>query len=164
MASTENTLLAIKEKLERDGFEITWKNPFIEWSHGKLPPYSSTGPDDDNTFYIYDISVPKITPFDFVMVTIFIDDSIRFELSIFYSKALDDVDEADEIDKIYDKHAKIWSPKTTEYFSDIAIEHSLQWNTEYDVHIEDSLYGDVPTEQQDKVVLIMDAIKNNSKR
>ena len=52
-------------------------------------------------------------------------------------------------------HATEWSPETSVYFNGIAMEYSLQWDTEYDVFIEDSLYGGFPFDSVDQIVSLM---------
>lgn len=119
--------------------------------------------DIGDTLYIPDPPVRKIVPFDFVMVSLRTDhDHIFFELSLYYCKELEDVVDVDAINKIYDRHAGDWAPKIDGYFNDIATEFSLRWDTEYDVYIEDSLYGNFFLESSDKIISIMKAIKEQS--
>ena len=119
--------------------------------------------DIGNTFYIPDPPVRKITPFDFAAVQLnIVADFIYFELYLYYCKELEDLVEADEIAEICTRHDADLAPKMTEYFNDIAIEFSLQWDTEHDEYIEDSLYGSFPCESSDKIVSIMRAMKKKS--
>ena len=156
-------ILKIKEELEKEGFKTTWQDPFYAWVHGTPLDQEPLKHDIGDTLYIPDPPVRKIAPFDFAAVRLGIHpDSIYFELSLYYCKELEDLVEADEIEEIFDRHATEWSPKRTEYFADIAIEFSLQWDTEHDEYIEDSLYGNFPFESSDKIISIMKAMKKKS--
>lgn len=72
---------------------------------------------------------------------------------------MEDVVDANTINEIYDRHATEWFPKIAVYFNDIVREFSLQWDTEYDEYIEDSLYGNFPVESSDQIIPLMQAIK-----
>ena len=154
------TILKIKENLEREGFKTTWQDPFFAWIHGT--PLDKKGSEHSigDTLYISNPPVRKVTPFDFTMVSLRSDhDHIFFELSLYYCKELEGIVDAHAINKIYDRHAGDWAPKMAVYFNDIATEFSLRWDTEYDVYIEDSLYGNFPVESPDQIISLMRAIK-----
>ena len=154
------TILKIKEDLERECFKTTWQDPFFAWVHGIPLDKGESEHDTGDTLYIPGPSVRKIMPFDFAMVSLRTDhDHIFFELSLYYCKELEDVLGADAINKIYDRHAGDWAPKIDGYFNNIATEFSLRWDTEYDVYIEDSLYGNFPVESPHQIISLMQAIK-----
>ena len=153
----EKVILSLKEKLEKEGFKTTWQNPFFAWVHNIPLDQKPLDYEYGKKFYIYDPPVPKLTPFDIAAIALScsINDHIYFEFSIYYDKVLEDIIEADDINDLYDHHATEWSPETSEHFNGIAMEYSLQWDTEYDVFIEDSLYGDFPFDSVDQVVSLM---------
>jgi len=156
-------ILKIKEELEKEGFKTTWRNPFIQWLHATSPHLQASENESGHTLYIGDLPVPKIAPFDVAAASLRIDlDRIYFELSLYYSKELEDVIDADAINEIVHRHASDWSGKIVSYFNDIANEFSLEWDTEYDIYIEDTLYGNFPVESADKIISIMKAIKKQS--
>jgi len=153
-------VLKIKEDLEKEGFKTSWQDPFFAWVHGIPLDKGGSEHDIGDTLYIPDPPVRKIMPFDFAMVFLRIDhDHIFFELSLCYCKELEDAVDADDINKIYDRHAGDWAPKIDGYFNDIATEFSLLWDAECDVYIEDSLYGNFPVESPDQIISLMRAIK-----
>ena len=154
-------ILRIKEELEKEGFKTTWRNPFFAWVHDiPLDKWESESKISD-TLYICDPPVPKIVPFDFAAVRLNIHPvHIYFELSLYYCKELKDVVDADAINEILTRHAADLAPKMAVYFNDIAMEFSLQWDTEYDEYIEDSLYGNFPVESSDQIIALMQAIQN----
>ena len=79
-----------------------------------------------------------------------------------YYKEMDDAveaGEADEIDEIYTRHDADLAPQMAVYFNDIAIEFSLDWDTEHDVYIEDSLLGTFPAHSPDKILILFQRLK-----
>jgi len=153
-------ILKIKEELEKEGFKISWRDPFFAWVHDIPLDQGESENKISDTLYICDPPVPKIVPFDVATASLKIDhDQIFFELSLYYCKELEDIVDADAINKIYDRHAGDLAPKLAVYFNDIAMEFSLRWDTEYDIYIEDSLYGNFPVESPDQIIVLMGAIK-----
>jgi archaellum biogenesis ATPase FlaH len=67
--------------------------------------------------------------------------------------------DGDVINNIFDRHATDWSVKMNDYFFDIASQFSLLWDTEYDVYIEDCLYGCFTFQSHQQILSIMKAIK-----
>jgi hypothetical protein len=151
-------LLEMKERLEKEGFKISGKVPFFEWLRPRPSEPKGAGDQIGDMLYILDPPVPKITPFDIAAVGIRIDDQIYFCLSFYYHKILEDVTDAEVIDRIYDQHASSWGPDLAAYFSEIASQFSLQWDCEYDDFIEDSLYGTFPIHSADLVLALVRAV------
>jgi len=160
---TRQIILKIKEELEKEGFKTTWQDPFYAWVHGNPLDQEQLKHNISDTLYIADPPVQKIVPFDFTAARLQINpDFIYFELFLYYCKELENAIEADEIAEICTRHDADLAPKMVEYFNDIAIEFSLQWDTEHDEYIEDSLYGNFPFESSDKIISIMKAMKKKS--
>ena len=156
----KNVIPKIKEGLEKEGFKTSWRDPFLDWMQGV--PLNQSNPEGKigDSLYILEPPVPKIVPFDLATVSLRIDhDRIFFELSLYYCRELEDIVEADAINEIFDRHAIEWIPKIHGYFNDISNNFSLQWDTEYDEYIEDSLYGNFPVACSDQNITLMQAIK-----
>jgi hypothetical protein len=130
----------IKELLEKEGFRTSWSNPFMKWQHPDI--YSGKSESETGkVLYVRDFPVPWIVPFDLAMVSIKIDDEgIYFELSLYYVNVMEDQTEVSVINEIYDHH-QFWHDCMVDCFIDVGDRFSLKWDTEYDVYIEDSLYG-----------------------
>ena len=153
-------ILNIKDELKNEGFKTTWQDPFHAWVHDIPLDQEPLKRDIGNTFYIADPPVRKIAPFDFAAVRLQIPpDFIYFEFSLYYCKELENAIEADEIAEICTRHDADLAPKMVEYFTDITNEFGLQWDTEHDEYIEDSLYGSFPYKSSDKIISIMQAVK-----
>jgi len=154
------TILKIKEDLEREGFKTTWQDPFFAWIHGTPLDQKESEHSIGDTLYISNPPVPKVTSFDLTAVSIQIHpDSIYFQLSLYYCKELEDVVDGNKINEIYNYHATKWTPKIDSDFNDIANEFSRQWETEHDEYVEDSLYGNFSVESPDQIISLMRAIK-----
>jgi hypothetical protein len=152
-------LVEIKEKIENEGFKTSWRNPFFDWVQGipagLIPQKDGTG----DILYVIDPPVPRLTPFDLAAVSISITHTLYFTLTLYYCKVLDDAVEADRINEINDWHASQWSVKTAVYFNDIACKYGLEWDTEYDEYIDDTLFGNFPVDSPDQIISIMRDIK-----
>ena len=155
----QELILKLKKDLEIEGFKTSWQDPFFAWMHPENAKTKEPQNKPKNTFYICDLPIPKITPFDLAAVSITFNEQIDFKLSLYYIKILEDEVDGDVINNIFDRHATDWSVKRTDYFSDIASQFSLLWNTEYDVYIEDCLYGYFPLQSHQQILSIMKAIR-----
>ena len=112
----------LKEELERDGFNTVWS--------------------DETTIQVEDLPIPKIVPFDIANLTISVQEyNIYFAIIIKFIKVLEDLIEAEEINKVCDLHNDKWLIELTSCFSSIDPSAKLNWGVEYDVDIEDTMYG-----------------------
>ncbi|MBN2570049.1 MAG: hypothetical protein JXB42_11520 [Deltaproteobacteria bacterium] len=152
-------IFGLKKDLEREGFKTSWHDPFLAWMHGENIKTKDPQREPKNTFYIYDLPIPKMVPFDLAAVSITVNEEIYFQLSLYYVKVLENEVDGDAINNIFDRHATKWSVKRTDYFSDVALQYSLLWDTEYDVYIEDNLQGQFPIKSQERIISIMNDIK-----
>ncbi len=132
---------------------------FFAWMHPEDAKIKELQSEPANTFYICDLPIPKIVPFDLAVVSISVNEQINFQLSLYYIKILGDEVEGDVISNIFDRHATDWSVKRTNYFFDIASRFSLLWDTEYDVYIEDCLHGYFSSQSHQQILSIMKAIR-----
>jgi len=116
----------LKEELERDGFNTVWS--------------------DETTIQVEDLPIPKIVPFDIANLTISVQEyNIYFAIIIKFIKVLEDLIEAEEINKVCDLHNDKWLIELTSCFSSIDPSAKLNWGVEYDVDIEDTMYGNFDT-------------------
>ena len=146
----------IKDALNNQGFRTTWNDPFMEWLHPEWYVNKKRGTEDYTKLYIYDLPVPKITPFDFTSATVSVgDDCIHFDLTIYYCKVMENVVDGD----VYDEHDTNWAPKIATYFEDIAMKYSLAWDIERDEYIEYTLWRSFPIDASDKVLLLMRIVR-----
>jgi len=112
----------LKEELERDGFNTLWS--------------------DETTIQVEDLPIPKIVPFDIANLIISVQEyHIYFAIIIKFIKVLEDLIEAEEINKVCDLHNDKWLIELTSCFSSIDPSAKLNWGVEYDVDIEDTMYG-----------------------
>lgn len=152
-------LLKLKQELDKERFKTSWGHPFFEWLHGTSPEEPTSPLEGCDTLYISDLPVPRFTPFDVMAVSFRIEaDQIYFELAIYYSKVLEDFVDADAAQEVAHFHDADWFGRMAEYFNDVAITFNLKWDTEYDVYIEDTLYGSFPLESTDTIISLMRAI------
>ena len=119
--------LKIKEELEKEGLNTIWS--------------------DETTIQVEDLPILKIVPFDIAKLTIWIDEYyIYFAIVIKFIKVLEDCIEVEEIEKVCELHNN-WSAELSSYLS-IDPLAKLKWDVEYDVDIEDTMYGYFDTLQE----------------
>src|SRR3990172_9106452 len=119
----------LKEELERDGFNTFWS--------------------DETTIQVEDLPIPKIVPFDIANLIISVQEyHIYFAIIIKFIKVLEDLIEAEEINKVCDLHNDKWFIEVTSYFSSIDPSAKLKWGVEYDIDIEDTMYGYFDTTEE----------------
>jgi len=153
-------LLEIKEKLEKEGFKTIWRDPFFEWLRSTPAGLKEADTQIGDNLYIPDPPIPKITPFDLAAIAVRVDYQITFQLSIYYYKILQDLIDADAIKQIYDQHDSCWTPALGVHFNDLASRYSLNWESEYDQYIEDSLYGFFSIGDAGQIISLLRSIWN----
>ena len=165
-SSLHHSLLEIKNTLIKEGFTITWKDPFFCWIHNE--PISAEDKPDQTPLklYVTNPPVPRISPFDMAVVEIEVDryEHIYFNLCLYYCSVLEDKVEYEDIDAIYEEHNQRWLIDNMEYFSGIAVEYGLEWDVEYDECICDSLWSSFPLEEAYKIVQIMKELEREKRR
>jgi len=154
------TIMQLEEILEKEGFRTSWKDPFFSWLNQLAFEKGEPEQGLKSRLYILDPPIPKVAPFDFAAASLMIDWQIFFSLSIYYCRVLENVSEAEEFHQIYDQHALYWTPPIAIYFNNIACEYSLNWDSEYDACIEDTLFGTFPLEKWDQVLSLVRKIWN----
>ena len=149
--------MAIKQSLGGEGFKTSWHRPFFEWMHGK--EFEEGTPSHD--FYIFNLPFEKVTPFDFSEAHVSIDEHmIYFELIFYYCKVLEGLGDVDKIDEIYDRHNVKWAPGMADHFRFLTMKFPLKWDTEFDECIEHSLWGNFQIDNQNVILDIMRAIRD----
>lgn len=127
--------LTLKQALAADGFKTSWERPMLNWLHGRevvdgIP---------SRNFYVSDLPIERITPFDFSEIHINIGAQVFFfELTFYYTKALEHLEYADEINEVYDRYVVTWAPKMADHFLYLTMEFPLKWDTDFEEFIEHS--------------------------
>ena len=150
-------LLGLKADLEKEGFRVSWSNPFFD-SGGQ---FSEAQPFSEGTqIYVSNLPVPKIAPFDVVTALISVErDFLYFSLCVYFRDVMEPAIEAHEIHEIYDRHDGSWFPSLVDYFREIQEPFSLKWDVEYDSCIEDSLYGHFPLDDPGVIISLLRALR-----
>ena len=165
MRQKRQILKEIKKGLEKEGLQTSQRDPLFVWMHDMPSDRGGRENEIGNTLYILEPPVPKISPFDLAAISLRIDrDHLSFALSLYYIQVLENVVDAETINEIYDRHALKWSPAFHTFFSDIAKEFSMTWDTEHDAYIEDSLRGAFPIDSSPRIVEVMNAIKRHGEQ
>jgi hypothetical protein len=150
-------LPGLKADLEKEGFRVSWRNPFFE-EDGRVsdvPPFA-----EGTRFYVSGLTVPRIAPFDVVTALISVEqDFLYFSLCFYFRDVLEPAIEAEEIEEIYDRHDGSWFPSLADYFQELQESFSLKWDVEYDSCIEDSLYGRFPLDSPGVIISLMRALR-----
>jgi hypothetical protein len=150
-------LLGLKADLEKEGFRVSWSNPFFD-SGGQ---FSEAQPFSEGTqIYVSNLPVPKIAPFDVVTALISVElDFLYFSLCVYFRDVMEPAIEADEIHEIYDRHDRSWFPSLADYLLEVQESFSLKWDVEYDSCIEDSLYGHFPLDGPAEIISLLRALR-----
>ena len=115
--------LKLKTELERQGFKTMLTRERTE-------------------VRVEDLPIPRIVPFDTVKLIISIDEHhIYFAIVFNFIKVLEDLIDADEINRVYGDLHNEWFDKLVLYMSPIDPTGKLKWDIEYDIDIEDTFYG-----------------------
>ena len=130
LSERKEMALKIKEELEKEGFNTSWS--------------------DETTIQVEDLPIPKIVPFDIANLIISAQEyHIYFAIIIKFIKVLEDLVDAEEINKVCDLHNDKWLIELTSYFSSsIDPSAKLNWDVEYDVDIEDTMCGFLDTVEE----------------
>jgi len=120
--------LKLKAELEMEGFKASWS--------------------DETTIQVEDLPIPKIVPFDIANLIISVQEyNIYFAIIIKFIKVLEDLIEAEEINKVCELHNE-WFDKLVSYLNPIDPSGKLQWDIEYDIDIEDTMCGFFDTTEE----------------
>jgi hypothetical protein len=95
---------------------------------------------------VEDLPIPKIVPFDTVKLIISVDEHhIYFAIVFNFIKVLENLIDADEINKVYGDLHNEWFDKLVLHIGPIDPDGKLKWDIEYDIDIEDTFYGNFDT-------------------
>ena len=112
-------------------------------------------------FFISGIFLPRVAPFDFVSARIAVDAYyIHMAVTFHFYTVQIGADQKEQFDCIYVLHDECWHPQLVKLMSPVQMNHSLEWDVEYDDITEDDLYGNFPFSDADKVLAIMEDVKN----
>jgi len=132
-------LAGLKTVLEKEGFRTSWADPRFHEVAGGGP---CSQPVHGDTLYVLDLPILRVVPFDSCNVSLRIqEDRLLFELVFLYQKELEPLVDAEPICEYFERHAAQWAPKLAAFLQVPSEKYSLRLDTEYDDHIEDSLYG-----------------------
>jgi hypothetical protein len=154
-------LLRLKADLEKEGFRVSWSNPFFDSGrqYSEAKPFS-----EGMQIYVSNLPVPKLAPYDVIAVLISVEqDYLYFSLNVYFRDVMEPVIEIHEIEEIYDRHDGSWFPTLVAYFQEIQEAFSLKWDVEHDSHIEDSLYGDFPLDDPGVLISLLRALRERDK-
>jgi hypothetical protein len=150
-------LLRLKADLQKEGFRVSWSNPFFE-DGGRVsdaPPFA-----EGTRFYVSGLAVPRIAPFDVVTALISVEpDFLHFSLCVYFRDVMEPAIEVHEIEEIYARHDGSWFPSLADYFREVQESYPLQWDVEYDSCIEDSLYGHFPLDDSGAIISLLRALR-----
>ncbi len=149
-------LLGLKADLEKEGFRVSWRNPFFE-ENGQ--PSNAKPFSEGMQIYVANLPVPEIAPCDVVTALISVErDFLYFSLCVYFCRVMEEAVEAPDIHEIYDHHDGTWFPALVDYFQEVQEHYSLQWDVEYDSCIEDSLYGNFPLDGSEEIISMLRAL------
>ena len=152
----------IKKALADDGFMLCRTDPFFDWMHGQKTPACSSD-EAGLSFYIVNPPVAPVAPFDFASLYVSLErperGKIFFQLTFYFCRDLAQCLEADEINKVYNKHNRRWFNQLADSLAEIEQHAELSWETAYDETIEDRLYGSYSLAEKDRIIMIMKMLK-----
>jgi len=148
-----SVMLDLTRSLDEEGFRTTRGNPFFAWVNrgsrtGDSPVNAAT-----TKIYITNMAIPQVAPFDVAFIEIHLDgDRCYLALNICFHRVMEGLLEAEEFNEVISKHDELWMPQIVRLFQPAEITFQLKWDTEYDVTIEDALYGYFPLSDVDRVI------------
>jgi len=156
---SRSIILQLKAMLEEEGYATSWHDPFLAWLYNKTDDGHPTSSEERCMFYIKNVPIPKELPIDVISISLHVEhDSIWVELSIYFNNVLEVLCEARQIHALVDKHDRQWLILIQDILFDTVNEFSLNWDTEYDVFIEDTLWGDFMMSDVKKVTKLVNSI------
>jgi len=156
---SRSIMLQLKAMLEEEGYATSWHDPFFAWLYNKTDEGHPISSEERCMFYIKNVPIPIELPIDVISISLHVEhDSIRVGLSIYFNNVLEDLCEAEQIHALIDKHDRQWLILIQDILFDTVNEFSLNWDTEYDVFIEDTLWGDFMMSDIKKVTKLVNSI------
>jgi len=159
--NTVALLLSLKYRLDQEGYQTSWDNPFFRWL--RPDDYRAESPISamPSVFFVSGISLPRVAPFDFVSAKISIDIYYIYMTITFHFYTVQiGADQKEQFDCIYVLHDECWQPQLVKMMNPVLMKYSLKWNVEYDETIEDDLYDNFPLSDTDKILAILEDVKN----
>jgi hypothetical protein len=156
-----SVMVELTNVLDEAGFKTTRVNPFHAWINLEYLQGDSPGNAATTKIYITDIAVPQVAPFDIAFIEIHLDcDRFYLALTICFHSVMEGLLEAEEFNEVLSKHDELWMLQLVRLFQPAEITFQLKWDTEYDVTIEDTLYGYFPLSDMDKVIAAIRSINS----
>jgi hypothetical protein len=159
LSEDQSAMLDLMNILNKEGFETTQVNPFHAWINRKYLQTDSLGNADTTKIFVTDIVIPQVAPFDIAFIEIHIHrDCFYLALTICFHSVMEGLLEAAEFNEVICKHDELWMPQLVSIFQPAEMEFSLKWDTEYDVTIEDTLWGNFSLSDKDRVLEVVRSI------
>ena len=162
---TKNIIIKLKAKLDKEGYNTTWQDPFYSWVHNLLDKDSSQNEcDQPLTLYIKNDLVLKDIPIDILTNAIVGEgETLYVAMSLYFYNALIDLYDAEEINLIYKEHDQNWFPLVQKVFGIPENDYQMTWDTEYDDCIVDALWCRLPIYENGKITSLVSALSNAMK-
>lgn len=156
----KNTILHdIRRALEEAGVQTSGRSPFIAWVHPDWEDEDSAAGWDGTRLYVPDIPVPDVAPVDIAEIYMHANDQgVYLAFTLYFYTVLKDAMEVEDFRRIHDTHEIEWFPKLREYYIDLSSRFSLEWDVEYDVSIEDTLYRTFEVGDIEEIITVVKSI------
>lgn len=123
-AETVSPITTLYKEIAKEGFKTTWKHPVF-------PLALSDKNKEKKEFYIIDLPIPKIAPFDTAYAKISLEDErIRCCLTFPFRKVFNDCMSKEDCIKAMNENENVWLRAFHEYFGIIAEYFALEWEIE----------------------------------
>jgi hypothetical protein len=156
-----DVMLKLTKSLTNEGFKTTQANPFFAWIYREILPRDSLVDAATTKIFVTDIAIPQVAPFDVAFIEIHLDDDhFYLALTICFHSVMEGLQEAEEFNEVIGKHDELWMLSLVRLFQPVETTVPLKWNTEYDVTIEDTLYGFFPLSDMDRVIAAVRSIRS----
>lgn len=121
---SKNPIPVLFEELSSEGFKTTWNHPVF-------PSFVTEKGKAKEEFYVSDLPVSKIAPFDTAETRITLKgDRIQCCIKFYFSQAFQDCTSQEEFTKAMDEKEPLWLEAFHEYFGNIAEYFGLEWEVE----------------------------------
>ena len=152
----------IREALEAEGYRTSWDDPFMRAVHPEWEDRGKPSPGTQAALHVLDPPLPRLCPFDLATVRVSMNPTcpgLRVQLLFYYWRDLEPLVDAGPIEALFEMHGSEWRPRLERHFHEVAKRFSLQWDTEYDSHIEDCLWGDLPAPRPEDLLEFLRALR-----
>lgn len=119
-----NPIPTLYKEIAKEGFKTTWKHPIFSLT------LSDRG-GEEKSFYVVELPIPKIAPFDTAYADISLkDDRIHCCFTFPFRKVFNDCMSKEDCIKAMEENENVWLRTFHEYFGRIAEYFDLEWEIE----------------------------------